>query len=836
MLTFAVMAQKAQKKSVVILVRSDRSETIKLNGEDVIKVFQGTFKQDYSIMRSDSAYFYPKKNAFDAFGHVNITQGDTLNIYSDKLNYNGNTKVAILTDNVRMIDKDAILTTNYLTYNTATRIGTYTGGGKLVNKENVLTSKNGYYFARSRDAYFRYNVVLVTPDALIKTDTLRYSTATRISYFYGPTNIYDTKDKKDTLYTENGLYNTVTEQAFFGKKNLYKQGTKHMKGDSLFYDKIKGYGRAVKHVVFTDTEQKITMKGDLATYYKADERTIVTKDPYVIIVTEEKDTTAKADTTLKADSVVKGKTAKVTNNAAAKATSVNLPTVGSVSVKSLSMPQLKTLAKDTAIKVLHAVTAKAKSLSMPQLKTLTKDTVIKIKPPAGTMPVKSLAMPQLKTPVQDTVDKSKPAKEKVKKDSVYISADTLETQIMTFKNYKIMLENQRLASIRDTTVKVKKPAVNAKPSKFLTATYPKFRVDSTMFHRDIFVKRNAVAAKAKGRQRKPEPDPADNEPEIRPYKKVVLSDTARVRIVIAHHNAKLFKSDLQAKADSMFYSYSDSTLRCYVEPIIWTQGSQLSGDTVYMQMRNKKLDNLDMFPSALIVNIEKKDSTHFNQIAGKRMKGYFKNDKLDRMYITGNAESIYFLRDSLQVVKEMQRSLSSRMRIRFKNNSAQNVTFLIQPDHKHAGLNKFTEEERILKNFMWKPKERPISKESILPSYVRKHNPPGPKTKTIKKPAGNPANKDEMAGDSTMNESSRETPLTTGDDSTSVKPTRVIKKDSAGVKTIPPVIKTKKDGADIKTSPPVIQTKRDSVTDKALPVNKPKKDSTAVKALPVEKP
>jgi hypothetical protein len=206
------------------------------------------------------------------------------------------------------------------------------------------------------------------------------------------------------------------------------------------------------------------------------------------------------------------------------------------------------------------------------------------------------------------------------------------------------------------------------------------------------------------------------------------------------------------------------------------------------------------------------------------------------MYITGNAESIYFLRDSLQVVKEMQRSLSSRMRIRFKNNSAQNVTFLIQPDHKHAGLNKFTEEERILKNFMWKPKERPISKESILPSYGRKHNPPGPKTKTIKKPAGNPANKDEMAGDSTMNESSRETPLTTGDDSTSVKPTRVIKKDSAGVKTIPPVIKTKKDGADIKTSPPVIQTKRDSVTDKALPVNKPKKDSTAVKALPVEKP
>jgi lipopolysaccharide export system protein LptA len=165
----------AQKRSVVNLIRSTSTENVRINGKDVVKVHQGVFQQDYSVMRSDSAYFYVQDNAFDAFGHVNITQGDTLNIFSDKLNYNGNTKVAILTDNVKMVDKDATLTTNYLTYNTATRIGTYTGGGKIVNKDNTLTSKNGYYFAFSRDAYFRYNVVEVTPDALIKTDTMRYN-------------------------------------------------------------------------------------------------------------------------------------------------------------------------------------------------------------------------------------------------------------------------------------------------------------------------------------------------------------------------------------------------------------------------------------------------------------------------------------------------------------------------------------------------------------------------------------------------------------------------------------------------------------------------------------
>lgn len=199
---------------------------------------------------------------------------------------------------MRLIDKDATLTTNYFTYNTATKYGTYTGGGKLVNKDNTLTSKNGYYFASSRDAYFRYNVILNTADAIIKTDTLRYNSGSRIAYFYGPTNIYGKHDK-DTLYTENGTYNTQTEQAFFGKKNLYKQGTKSLKGDSLFYDRLIGYGKALRHVTFMDTEQKIILKGGLGEYFKKEERTLITIHPYVVFVTEERDTTK----TPKADSL-----------------------------------------------------------------------------------------------------------------------------------------------------------------------------------------------------------------------------------------------------------------------------------------------------------------------------------------------------------------------------------------------------------------------------------------------------------------------------------------------------------------------------------------------------
>ncbi|MEO7211934.1 OstA-like protein [Mucilaginibacter sp.] len=837
----------AQKKSVVNLIRSKSSEGVKINGKDVIKVYQGTFQQDFSIMRSDSAYFYAQDNAFDAFGNVNITQGDTLNIFADKLNYNGNTKVAILTDNVKMVDKDATLTTNYLTYNTATRIGTYTGGGKVVNKDNTLTSKNGYYFALSRDSYFRYDVVLVTPDALIKTDTLRYNTGTRIAFFYGPTNIYDTKDKKDTLYTENGLYNTVVEQAFFGKKNIYKSGTKRLKGDSLFYDKKIGFGRAVKHVVFTDSEQKTTLMGDLANYYKSEERTVVTQDPYVIIVTEEKDTT-KSDT-------VALKTILADKNGKKTASPIKAPALGTPAKASpIKAPPLNSPVKAPPL----GTPVTAPPLTIPTKTPLGTPIDAKNKLRAATDSLTKLAKAvkaDISIKTDSLVKTKKP--EKIKRDSIYISADTLETQMLTYKDLKALFEKQRLAGIRDTSLKIKGVGLatsSAKPlSKFLSAVSVGVPKDSLIWHplqfglprpepvavippkldkkgRPIKEKKgvplpvvivpdkldkDGKPISKKPQQKEPVADPEDNDPAFI-VKTRPVSDTARIRIIRAYHHAKLFKSDLQAKADSMFYSYSDSTLRCFVNPLIWTQGSQLSGDTITMQMRNKKMDNLMLFPSAFIVNIEKDDSLTFNQIAGKRMRGFFKNDKLDKMFISGNAESIYFARDSTKKVTEMQRSLSTRMRVVFKDNAASDVFFITKPEHRYGPLTKFKDDEKILKGFIWKPKERPISKESIIPSYTKKQLAKQPAAAPGKKGAKTPAikliNGKPAPADSTAIKLPAGGLIKAGKDSLNVKP----------------VIKGKADSTILKpASAPAPSPKRDTSVTK--PVAKPKADSATVK-------
>jgi len=867
-----------QKKSIVNLIKSQSSTGIKLNGKDIIKVYQGTFKQDFSTLSSDSAYFYPKDNAVDAFGHVHINQGDTLNIYSDKLNYNGNTKIAILTDNVKMVDKDATLTTNHLTYNTATRIGTYTDGGKLVNKDNTLLSKNGYYFAFSRDSYFRYNVSLKTPDALVITDTMRYNTGTRISYFYGPTNIYSTKNEKDrdTLYTENGDYNTITEQAAFGKNNFYHSGTKSLKGDSLFYDKLKGYGRAVMHVTFDDREQKTTIKGNLGTYFKADERTIVTEDPYVIMVTEKKDTT-NADSVARADSLKKLQPAKkgaITMDQLIKKT-IPGKTAAVVSDQKNKVIDPAQLKKDSLIARIQAENALKNDTALnklrPKINTLLpkKDSVMALAKAAGLLNPDSVVKQvtakinsaKTKTATTKPATTKKPGatsiaknsgkstnKEKtllkqstikdtskMKTDSIYMSADTLETVVMTYKNYKVYVENERLAHIVDTTLK-KKPKV--KESKFLTGARVGIRIDSSYLQRDFFGKPKLVVKKKKAPTKKQlEQDSlakklvADS---IATARRLEPNDTARIRIIIAHHHYKMYKSDLQAKADSMFYSSSDSTIRCYINPIMWTQGSQLSGDTIHLQMKHKKLDNLVMWPHAFIVNIEKTDSVHFNQVSGKRMRGYFKDDKMHRMIIEGNAESIYFARDSGKMtISGMQRSLSSKIVADFKNNSVTTMGFYTKPENKYGPLSKFTEDDRILKGFIWKPKERPVSKESIIPSFNKKKKKPAAKTPPAKPGKGKPTGKKPAGGkavkDTTLKTSPGKLPqLKTAKDSTL--------KDSV---TKPLHLKTAKDSV-LKSAPvslPVKNTGKDTTltTPVKLPATKAAKDSTKT-APPKGKP
>ena len=62
----------------------------------------------------------------------------------------------------------------------------------------------------------------------------------------------------------------------------------------------------------------------------------------------------------------------------------------------------------------------------------------------------------------------------------------------------------------------------------------------------------------------------------------ILKDTSLNKYFEAYHHVKIYSDSLQGKADSLFYSLSDSTIRLLTNPIVWANNNQITGDTIYL--------------------------------------------------------------------------------------------------------------------------------------------------------------------------------------------------------------------------------------------------------------
>jgi lipopolysaccharide export system protein LptA len=218
---------------------------------------------DGAYMWCDSLYQYTNKNMVDAFGKVHIVRGDTLNMYADFINYNGDTKIAKARRHVKLIDKQTTLTTDSLDYDMNTDLAYYNYGGTVKDTANVLTSEIGQYQVNTDKAFFRKDVKGTTKDYKIKSDTLIYYTKIRKVYIEGPTYIYN---EKDTLYAEYGWYDSMKNLSNLTKNPRIWNINQKMEADSIFYDKGKGNALALGDARIEDIENKVIVKGNHVEY------------------------------------------------------------------------------------------------------------------------------------------------------------------------------------------------------------------------------------------------------------------------------------------------------------------------------------------------------------------------------------------------------------------------------------------------------------------------------------------------------------------------------------------------------------------------------------------
>lgn len=270
MLVLPVAAQDTTKnnsslnksKSYVHMLHTDVTRfDEKINPDAWILVGDVRFRRDSMYMFCDSAHYYQKVNSFKAFGNVRMEQGDTLFLYGDYLDFDGNTNIARVRENVRLIDKNTVLTTDSLDFDRNVNLGYFFNYGTLTDEESTLESYYGQYNVDSKIAFFKKDVTLQHPDFKMTSDTLLYNTGNKVATIFGPTNMYS---DESVVYSERGRYNTAERLAFLLDRSVLYNDNKDVTADSIFYDISNGYSEVFGNIVYNDTVNRNMLTGEYA--------------------------------------------------------------------------------------------------------------------------------------------------------------------------------------------------------------------------------------------------------------------------------------------------------------------------------------------------------------------------------------------------------------------------------------------------------------------------------------------------------------------------------------------------------------------------------------------
>jgi lipopolysaccharide export system protein LptA len=193
---------------------------------------------------------------------------------------------------------------------------------------------------------------------------------------------------------------------------------------------------------------------------------------------------------------------------------------------------------------------------------------------------------------------------------------------------------------------------------------------------------------------------------------ILVLDTAdKARLLLAHHRMKFFKSDLQGMCDSLVYRVKDSVISLLKQPVLWSDENQLTADSMWLYISKNRIDSMVLFNMAFIISRDSSDS--FNQIKGKQMRAYFRDNKLYMIKVHGNAETIYFVRDEKKAMIGINKSIASNMAIMLDDRKIKKIIYLTQPDAILYPEKDLVEEDKFLKDFNWIEEQRPADRQGI---------------------------------------------------------------------------------------------------------------------------
>ncbi len=181
------------------------------------------------------------------------------------------------------------------------------------------------------------------------------------------------------------------------------------------------------------------------------------------------------------------------------------------------------------------------------------------------------------------------------------------------------------------------------------------------------------------------------------------------KILKAYYHTSLLQTEFQGKCDSLLYNFNDSSISLFYAPILWNGKNQITGDTMFIRMKNKKIQSLTVLERAFLASEVKPG--YFNQISGKTMINHFDSNKLKKVVVEGNAEIVYYIRNNETDSAEytgVNKEQCSKLVILMDSGKVSGIRHYGQPEGKIYPIKDFPEGEKYLPELDWKINEKPV--------------------------------------------------------------------------------------------------------------------------------
>ena len=622
------------------------------------------FLHNNTFLLCDSAIWNVSAKFVEAFGNVRIVQDGTMLSSESAMYHIEQNTVRFNGPLVELVDKEGnTLRSDRMAYNTKDSVATYETGGAMKNREgSVIESRRGTYDSKIKTFTFDGEVELYTDTIFMKSTTMRYLTDEEKMYF-GPETYTWRGD--GFIKSDAGWYDNAEGIIHFAA-NVYMNNDDYEAWcDEVYYHRETGRTEMYNNIQILNEKDYMTLLGNKL-IYTSDTVATVTDRPAIVYYGENENNIV--------DSLFFG--ADTLHLYTIKRNYISQETIDKAAArkKSILFDALTELRNKQA-----AERAKAAEQKMREMGKLPSD-----------IPQKDSSAV---SPILDSLGQSAP-------DSLALQAkgtaaigvrDTLSSR----KSLKDINQDNTLVNVQnppsglpDSTMTHMQQPPSGLPDSTMAHTQqpPSGLPDSTMTHMQ---------------------EPLSE-----------LPDSTALKHIIAYRNVRVWRSDLQMRCDSLFFSEIDSIAQLFGRPILWNKvKNQLTSDEMQLMLKDGNLYRGSMLDNAMITTQE--DTLYYNQIKSAEMMGFFRENQLYRYDALGSVYAIFYVVEE-QTITTVNVKEAESMTAVIKDGNAERLIYLTQIKSDAYPVGDLEMEKQRLKGFEWRGDERPVDRFDITsePVYV----------------------------------------------------------------------------------------------------------------------